>query len=152
MIGLTVTLSPNEIEEYRAKIIPAGNVLMSCVGRFGLTSINKVDVTCNQQVHGFIVMADTSSEYLSIVIKVASKQLAEMASSTTIAYLNKSKCESIQFGLPPLKEQHRIVAKVNELITLCERLSAGINVAQIIRLQLANVMVEQADLQSKVCN
>jgi restriction endonuclease S subunit len=47
-------------------------------------------------------------------------------------------------ALPPLKEQHRIVAKVDELMTLCDQLKARLNDAQTTQLHLADAIIEQA--------
>jgi type I restriction enzyme S subunit len=47
-------------------------------------------------------------------------------------------------ALPPLAEQHRIVAKVDELMAICDTLKARLNDAQTTRVQLADVIVEQA--------
>jgi len=44
--------------------------------------------------------------------------------------------------LPPLSEQHRIVAKVDELMTLCEQLKAQLNNAKTTQLHLADAVVE----------
>jgi type I restriction enzyme S subunit len=41
------------------------------------------------------------------------------------ATLNRDSISNILFPLPPLAEQHRIVAKVNELMALCDRLDAA---------------------------
>ena len=46
--------------------------------------------------------------------------------------------------LPPLAEQHRVVAKVDELITLCDILKARLNDAQTTQAQLADAIVEHA--------
>jgi len=46
--------------------------------------------------------------------------------------------------LPPIDEQHRIVAKVSELLTLCEQLKTCITQANQSKQKLADVMVEQA--------
>jgi type I restriction enzyme S subunit len=46
--------------------------------------------------------------------------------------------------LPPLSEQHRIVAKVDELMALCDRLKAGLQTAQTTQLHLADTLVETA--------
>lgn len=139
-----LALSESEVIQYSARLIPEGSVLMSCVGRFGLTAINRVPVTSNQQVHAFIILDGLLPEFLSIVIKVEGQALECVATSTTIAYLNKTNCESIQFGLPPLEEQHRIVAKVDELMALCDQLKARLADAQTTQLHLTDAIVEQA--------
>jgi type I restriction enzyme S subunit len=47
-------------------------------------------------------------------------------------------------AIPPVAEQRRIVAKVDELIALCDELKARLNAAQTTQLQLADAIVEQA--------
>lgn len=46
--------------------------------------------------------------------------------------------------LPPIEEQHRIVAKVDELMTLCDTLKTNLQNAQATQLALAESLVEQA--------
>ncbi len=46
--------------------------------------------------------------------------------------------------VPPLPEQHRIVAKVDELMTLCDQLKAQLNNAQTTQLHLADAVVNNA--------
>jgi len=46
--------------------------------------------------------------------------------------------------LPPLAEQHRIVKKVDELMTLCDQLKTRISEAQTTQLNLADTLVKQA--------
>jgi type I restriction enzyme, S subunit len=48
------------------------------------------------------------------------------------------------FPLPPQSEQHRIVAKLDKLMALCDQLKASLNDAQIIQTHLADAIVEQA--------
>jgi type I restriction enzyme S subunit len=48
------------------------------------------------------------------------------------------------FPLPPLAEQHRIVAKVDELMVLCDALKARLADAQTTEIHLADAIVEQA--------
>ncbi|MFI8620622.1 restriction endonuclease subunit S [Marinomonas sp. NPDC078689] len=46
--------------------------------------------------------------------------------------------------IPPLEEQHRIVAKVDELMALCDQLKTRLTDAQTTQVQLADGIVEQA--------
>ena len=58
--------------------------------------------------------------------------------------LSVGKIRSIPVPLPPLAEQHRIVAKVDELLALCDQLKAQLAEARQQHAQLATVLVEQA--------
>ena len=118
-------LSQEEVIKFNARIIPSKSVLMSCVGRFGLVAVLEQDVVANQQIHGFVAPSFLCPEYVAYVIKAHTQFLESSATSTTVSYLNKTRCESIPFPLPPLAEQKRIVEKVDELMALCDRLAAA---------------------------
>ena len=47
-------------------------------------------------------------------------------------------------ALPPMNEQHRIVAKVDELMALCDTLQKQLEAAQTTQIHLADAIVEQA--------
>jgi type I restriction enzyme S subunit len=51
--------------------------------------------------------------------------LGGSAVGSTMQNLNQSILLNLPLGLPPLAEQHRIVAKVEELMALCDRLEAA---------------------------
>lgn len=55
-----------------------------------------------------------------------------------------SEIHKFAFSLPPLSEQNRIVAKVDDLMTLCDALKSRIQEAQTTQVHLADAVVEQA--------
>jgi len=59
-------------------------------------------------------------------------------------FINQSQLVRFGCSLPPLAEQHRIVAKVDELMALCDQLKSRITVASRLQQKLADVLVEQA--------
>ncbi len=59
-----------------------------------------------------------------LVIALVAADLGPFITGTTVPKLNQAKLVSIGVPLPPLAEQHRIVAKVDELMALCDRLEA----------------------------
>ena len=72
---------------------------------------------------------------------------AEMRSEMTgvaITRVTLAKLNDAIISLPPLPEQHRIVAKVDELMTLCDGLKSRISDAGRLQQKLADVLVEQA--------
>jgi len=60
------------------------------------------------------------------------------------ANVNGTLMKSMIVSIPPLAEQHRIVAKVDELMALCEQLKARLSDAQTTQLHLADAVVENA--------
>jgi type I restriction enzyme S subunit len=58
--------------------------------------------------------------------------------------LSKKVLELFEIPIPPLSEQHRIVAEVDKLIALCEDLKNRLIDAQTTRVQLADTIIEQA--------
>ncbi|MGL5488027.1 MAG: restriction endonuclease subunit S [Shewanella sp.] len=62
----------------------------------------------------------------------------------TVKHLRVGDVENLNIPLPPLAEQHRIVAKVDELMALCDQLKSRLQTSQQTQLQLAEALVEQA--------
>jgi type I restriction enzyme S subunit len=48
------------------------------------------------------------------------------------------------FPLPPLAEQHRIVAKVHQVMALCDRLESSMSTADETRRKLLNALLAEA--------
>ena len=65
--------------------------------------------------------------FLSMLIgsPFSRQYLSGTAVGTTMQNLNQTILLNLPFGLPPLAEQHRIVAKVDELMALCDRLEVA---------------------------
>jgi type I restriction enzyme S subunit len=72
------------------------------------------------------------------------QQLYENSMGTGQPNVNATSLKSLIFPLPPLVEQHRIVAKVDELMALCDKLKDRLKEAQTTQIQLADAIVEQA--------
>jgi type I restriction enzyme S subunit len=84
---------------------------------------------------GFLGVLRTTSinpDFLMIFLRAPSTRasLIESSSQTTnIANISLAKLNPLVFAIPPLAEQGRIVAKVNELIVLCDGLEEATNAA-----------------------
>ena len=63
-----------------------------------------------------------------------------------IAYkgLNLGILRNILVPLPPIAEQHRIVAKVDELMALCDRLEASLTTSEDTRRRLLDALLDDA--------
>ena len=62
----------------------------------------------------------------------------------TEAGISREDVEEFVFALPPLAEQYRIVAKVDELIALCDRLEKSLASGEDIRRRLLDALLAEA--------
>ncbi|EGK8717457.1 restriction endonuclease subunit S [Escherichia coli] len=109
--------------EKLGRLASAGSILMVCIGTIG--KCNKIDRLCafNQQINSVTPYVEIYDFLHKCLSSSYFQALAwENSSSTTIAILNKGKWEVQPVPLPPISEQHRIVAKVDELMALCDQL------------------------------
>ena len=68
--------------------------------------------------------ADLDKLYLYNFLLQKTREIKESGHGISMVHMTKAKMEQLEVPLPPLAEQHRIVAKVNELMALCDRLEA----------------------------
>lgn len=117
-------LSRKEIKDVRAKIIPINSVIMTIVGKFGIAAIIKEESVINQQLHAFLPSKKIIPEFLLYNIKTKESYFQSISSATTIAYINKTKANSLPISLPPLIEQQEIVSRVESLFEKVDEIEA----------------------------
>jgi len=77
----------------------------------------------NQRV-GKITPYLVHPRFISLSLSLQAQATLEKASGSVIPNVSTEEINNTLIALPPLDEQHRIVAKVDELMTLCDRLEA----------------------------
>ncbi|MEY2838088.1 MAG: hypothetical protein RJB60_387 [Pseudomonadota bacterium] len=96
----------------------------------------------NNHAHVIDGISDAFLDYMSLYINAI--DLKPYVTGTAQPKMNQAKLNSIPVPLPPEAEQKRIVAKVDELMALCDQLKAQLQQARQQHAQLASVLVEQA--------
>ena len=102
----------------------AEDLLMVCIGgSIGKTTQCRSRLSFNQQINA-LRPKRAISEYALIVLRsdYFQEQVLSKASGSATPIINRGKWGSLPFVLPPLAEQRRIVAKVDELMALVDRL------------------------------
>lgn len=117
------TVSKQTASRLKLNIHPKGTVVFPKIG--GAIATNKRRViesptVIDNNCLGITPSIGVKSEYLLLLLK--SIDMTEYQSGTSIPSLSLGNIESIDIGLPPLAEQKRIVAKVDELMLLCDQL------------------------------
>ena len=123
-----------------------GDILMVCIGgSIGKSAIAYSRIAFNQQINS-IRPIFVSSEFLNYVVNTPQFQASvlDKATGSATPIINRSKWEELPVPIPPEAEQHRIVAKVDELMALCDTLRARLADAQTTQIHLADAIVEQA--------
>ena len=108
-----------------ADVAPPGSVLVSCIGNLGKVGLATRAMAFNQQINAIIPNRSEDSKWIFYAVQTFdfATQLADVSSATTISIVNKSKFSGLQIPLPPIDDQHRIVAKIEKQFT---RLDAGV--------------------------
>ena len=94
-----------------SKILKAESVIASCVGNFGISSINKIDVIINQQLQAFIPTG-IKAEYLREIISNSKNYFELIGTAATLVYVNQQGFENLPVLVPPKDEQENICEKI----------------------------------------
>jgi len=142
-------VSEAAISNSSLKKIPPGSLLMVVRGMILAHSfpvaISECEVTINQDMKALVIPPELGAYLLTFMqaMKGAFVALVDRSSHGTCKLVSE-KLWSYPVSLPPLAEQHRIVAKVDELMALCDKLKSRLCDAQTTQLHLADALVEQA--------
>ncbi|HIF9226180.1 TPA: restriction endonuclease subunit S [Photobacterium damselae] len=113
-----------------ALIIPEGSKW--CLGQRTMLIRPMHDYVSNE----FLLLALTEPHLL--------ERASEHAVGLTVKHLRVGDVENLNVPIPPLREQYEIVAKVNELMAICEQFKQRLKESQATQLHLTDAIVEQA--------
>ncbi|HRQ41398.1 MAG TPA: restriction endonuclease subunit S [Chloroflexota bacterium] len=145
-------VSDEELERWR---LLAGDVLVvegnGSQDHIGRTAIFKGEIEdCVHQNHVIRVrpnQARLTSEYLNLCFTspYGRDQMIKRGRTTSGLYtLSVGRIKTVKFPLPGIELQKRIVARVDELFSLCDRLAAQLATAQITRERAFSALLAQA--------
>ena len=137
-------LSEKGIEHSR--LVPGESVLMVCIGAT-LGKVNKTTraVCFNQQINSLTPYVEGVADFIALAFRGSGFQdlVWSKAGTGTLPIISKGKWEVLPVPLPPLAEQHRIVAKVAELMTLCDQLETSFTTGNDIRRRLLDALLHE---------
>jgi len=118
------------------KIAEAGDILLSIRAPVGPTNVADRRCCIGRGLAALQPLKGLYYEFMLLALGAFESDLASRGFGTTFVAITKKQLMIYGFPLPPLAEQHRIVAKVNELMSLCDQLEADIAGADHTRTQL----------------
>jgi type I restriction enzyme S subunit len=107
-------------------VVKQGDMLIGMDGDFNVRKWKGRDALLNQRVARIRDWRQgISADFMAIPIQMIVNHLHGSTSLTTVKHLSAKQLNGVYLPLPPLAEQHRIVAKVEELMALCDQLEAA---------------------------
>ncbi|MBY3414845.1 type I restriction endonuclease subunit S [Rhizobium laguerreae] len=143
-------VSESALTSSAIKLIPASSILFVVRGMILAHSfpvgIAKADLTINQDMKAIILHVPAMNEYLLRALKGLKREMLMRVerSSHGTCRLDSKNYARLPVPIPPLAEQHRIVAKVDELTALCDKLKASLFDVAGTQKQIADAIVKRA--------
>ncbi len=127
-----------------------GDILITKDGSIGRTAIveaKHLPFCINQSVAVmWLRSCHFDRRFLKLVLDSPQTQevLLEKTAGVAIKHISITDLGKMVFPLPPLAEQHRIVAKVDALMALCDRLEASLTATAATRRRLLDALLAEA--------
>ncbi|MDA8530645.1 restriction endonuclease subunit S [Candidatus Poseidonia alphae] len=106
-------VTEHQIKSMPLRVFPKGTVIVSCSADLGRCAIVELPLITNQTFIGLVPKKELLPGYLYYSMINRAKELNSIATGATIKYLSKKKFQNLEFSLPPLEEQQRIVSTLD---------------------------------------
>ena len=137
-------LSEKGLRSSSATMMPVGTVLFTSRAPIGYVAIAANPIATNQGFKSIVPYVADCSRFIALAMQVFASEIDANAPGTTFKEVSGKIVASVPLPVPPLAEQHRIVAKVDELMVLCDRLEMGLTVATTTRCNLLESLLYEA--------
>ncbi|EPP5738804.1 restriction endonuclease subunit S [Vibrio cholerae] len=151
------TITELALSETSVRYNNVGDVLVAMYGAtIGKTAILSVRATTNQAVCACTPFTGLSNTYLLTLLKAYKARLIGMGAGGAQPNISREKIINTVIALPSTAEQHRIVAKVDELMVLCDQLEqqteASIEAHQVLVTTLLDTLTNSANADELMQN
>lgn len=124
---------------------PKGTLCITIAANIADSGILSFEACFPDSVVGFIPASMCeNARYFEYFVRTAKANLLEFAPATAQKNINLEILTQVLIPLPPLAEQSRIVAKVDLLMALCDKLAASLNDADTSRGKLLEALLAEA--------
>lgn len=128
----------------QSKMWPTGTMCITIAANIAETAILDFDACFPDSVVGFVPAEEIGNvRYFEYFLRTAKTRLEDFAPATAQKNINLGILEQVAIPLPPSAELKRIVAKVDELMVLCDQLEAQITKSQTLNTHLMDSLIHQ---------
>jgi len=111
----------------KARVVPKGSVLVTCIASIGKNAIASEALATNQQINAVVINSHHSNEFFYYLIEFNTNKLLAWAGTTAVPILNKTSFEKIKLKAPCKVEQQKIASVLtnadSEIETLKQQLA-----------------------------
>jgi type I restriction enzyme, S subunit len=117
----------------QAKLVPKNAVLVCCIGSLGKVGFAGRELATNQQINTIVFNEEVVyPRYGYYVCRTLKPILINMASSTTIPIVNKTRFENLEIPVPPLEQQQRIAQVLDAVDSLLGKRREGLKKLEVL--------------------
>ncbi len=120
LVSTIDSITEEGLKSSSSNLIPPGRLLVVTRMGLGKLAINNLAVAINQDLRAIEPTTALDIDFAYLLFK----SLKLVGSGVTVKGITVDKLHAMPVVIPPLAEQKRIVAKVDELMALCDRLEA----------------------------
>lgn len=139
--------------------VDRGDILFAMIGSIGNPVIVDTDIEFsikNVGLFKYYNPKDSSPNFLNYFLKYAAEIMKKQSTGGVQPFVSLGKLRGFVMPIPPISEQHRIVAKVDELMALCDQLEqqteASIEAHQVLVTTLLDTLTNSADADELMQN
>lgn len=122
------------LQNSSAKMIPAGTLLVAMYGSIGKLGITGIECCTNQAIAYAKELYGVTTKYMFFYMAMIKSELISKGKGGTQKNISQTVLNSLEVIVPPLPEQERIVARIEELFS---QLDAGVETLKKTKAQLA---------------
>jgi type I restriction enzyme S subunit len=108
------------------KIVNTNDVLISVRAPIGPTNLVKEESCIGRGLAGIKAFVGMTGEFILYQLRTLEKELQDKGTGTTFKSISKSILEKTTFKIPPIKEQQRIVFKIETLFSELDHAEKGL--------------------------
>jgi type I restriction enzyme S subunit len=121
------SITESALNENSMRLNPVGSILIAMYGAtIGKVGILNIEASTNQACCACVTNKSISNKYLFLYLKSQKEMLQNKAEGGAQPNISKDKIINYPLPLPPLSEQKRIVAKIEQIFTHLDKIEQSI--------------------------
>ena len=105
----------SEMARNKARILPKGTILVTCIGTIGKIGILEKESACNQQINAIIPNNRIDGKYLAYLIYSKKMYLQKKANAPVVPIINKTDFSNIELNIYDQSTQIKIVNELDKV-------------------------------------